>query len=199
MQQVERTVLWSRLDGPGCEYCSLWRTPDGWQIRGTVVMVMEGVPARIRYGVLCDPDWRTRAVHVGMRCGGPERALHLIVDQDGRWWIGGEEVAPLRGCFDVDLEISPATNTLPVRRLGLGMHGAAEIEVAWVHFPALSVEASAQRYTRLDPTRYLFEALASGYRAQLTVDDAGLVVDYPGGWRREGVADAANDSAASRT
>jgi hypothetical protein len=84
----------------------------------------------------------------------------------------------------VDLGFSPSTNTLPIRRLGLAVDDSAEVRAAWVRFPQLTVEPLPQRYTRLGPDRYLYESLASDFRAELEVDDLGLIVRYPGVWER---------------
>ena len=57
--------------------------------------------------------------------------------------------------------------------------------MAWVGAPALTVQPQAQAYTRLADRRYLFETLdGSGFRAELPVDDDGIVVDYPDLFRR---------------
>ena len=58
--------------------------------------------------------------------------------------------------------------------------------MAWVSVPDLSVHRSPQRYTflrGLDDGRSVvrFESVASdGFKADITYDTDGLVVDYPG-------------------
>lgn len=109
------------------------------------------------------------------------RFLRLHV-RDQQWQVDEQEREDLTGCVDVDLSITPATNTLPIRRLRLAVGESAEVTAAWVRFPALSVEPLRQRYTRLAENRYRYESLESGFTAELTVDDQGLVTHYPGGW-----------------
>jgi hypothetical protein len=59
--------------------------------------------------------------------------------------------------------------------------------VAWVSAPALTVRPMRQGYTRLADRRYRFENLdGTGFRADLTVDEQGVVVDYDGVFRRVG-------------
>jgi hypothetical protein len=98
---------------------------------------------------------------------------------------GTEDPDLLYGAFDVDLAGSPLTNTLPVRRLGLlgsepGL--SHRLSVAWVLVPSLEVVQADQIYTPLggNKIRYASETFA----ADLTVDDDGFVVDYPGLVRR---------------
>jgi hypothetical protein len=122
--------------------------------------------------------------------GGTTRTLRLTVDEQRRWWDASGELQPLRGCVDVDLGVSPSTNTLPIRRLGLEVGAAAEIGAAWVRFPELDVTRLDQRYTRLDARRYRYQSLPDGRAYAIEVDDRGLVRRYEDGWERVAVNDA---------
>lgn len=182
---LQRALLWRSLRGLGLEYCGLWRhgvagsfDPSGWALRGTAVAAFDGVPAEVRYRVICDSSWRTKRVHVGVVRGGRKSALRLEADGTGRWWAAGEEIHQYEGSLDVDLGVGASTNTLPIRRLELPVGEGAEIVAAWVRFPDLSLERLPQRYTRLAEDRYRYESLDSGFTAELIVDDLGLVVHY---------------------
>ena len=89
---------------------------------------------------------------------------------------------------DIDIMTTPFTNTLPIRRLALPPDAATVLRVVYIRIPELSVEAFDQEYTRLDPAmpprRFRYRSLASGFTAELAVDAGGLVIDYPGLWRR---------------
>lgn len=79
--------------------------------------------------------------------------------------------------------MTPATNTLPIRRLKLQVGSGQSVTAAWVKFPELSVQRLSQRYTRLKENTYRYES-DTGFSAEIVVDDLGLVTAYPGGWRR---------------
>jgi hypothetical protein len=115
--------------------------------------------------------------------GPVEHSLQLAVDEQQRWQLNGRDMAALAGCVDVDLGFSPSTNSLPIRRLKLAVGESAEVAAAWLRFPSLEFRRLDQRYTRLAERRYRYES-EGGFVAELEVDEAGLVVDYPGGWRR---------------
>ena len=89
----------------------------------------------------------------------------------------------IQGCDDVDLSVTPATNTLPIRRLNLEVGSSVSVIAAWVKFPELTVEPLSQRYTRLRKDSYRYES-NTGSSAQIAVDDLGLVTAYPSGWER---------------
>ena len=131
------------------------------------------------------------AVHVRDLRGFEQRTIALARDAKGAWTIDGKPARALKGCTDVDLGCSPSTNTLPIRRLRLGLGATQTIQAAWVRFPELEVVKAAQTYSRLDEFTYRY---ASGtFEAELTVDDDGLVTSYAE-WRRTGVAIGPNDS-----
>ena len=94
----------------------------------------------------------------------------------------------LDGCIDVDISATPFTNTLPIRRLGLEPGESEELAVTYVRVPELLVGAERQRYSCLEAQAngelYRFEALPSGFTAELPIDAEGLVIDYPGLFRR---------------
>ena len=46
----------------------------------------------------------------------------------------------MRGCPDVDLAVTPATSTLPVRRLDLGIGNREAVTAAWIKFPGLELQ-----------------------------------------------------------
>lgn len=188
IDRVLRTVIWRRLDGLGVEYCSLVQRGDGWQIQGTAIRAEDG-PLLVRYGVTCDALWRTRAVEIEVERGMDIRTLRLTVDEDQRWWSTDAELVAFRGCVDVDLGITPATNTLPIRRLNLAIGETRAVTAAWLQFPDLQTEPLPQHYTRLDARRYRYESGGGAYTTEVSVDDLGLATLYAGGWERIAATD----------
>ncbi|MDI3299391.1 MAG: putative glycolipid-binding domain-containing protein, partial [Bacillota bacterium] len=115
------------------------------------------------------------------------RGQALLGDGTGRWRHPDGGAAPwLDGCIDVDLSITPATNTLPIRRLRLSPGESRAIQVLYVAFPTLDLRPVEQRYTRLqdDGPCAVYRYESGTFRADLRVDGDGLVLDYPGVWQR---------------
>lgn len=173
-----RDVVWSVSHAriTGAERCLLERTASGWRFSGTVVASYDGRPLDVGYDVELDDDWVTRRVVVQADRVAGTRGLELEHASDGHWTVDGSARPELDGCTDVDLGVSPSTNTLPIRRLGLAVGDVADVRVAWVRFPALEVDAGSQRYERLasDVWRYS----SGGFSADLVVDEDGLAVRY---------------------
>ena len=188
-----RRVSWRRSDEIRTdEHCTISIRDAGLSLVGTVLGADGGLPVRIEYRVLADGTGATTAVHVRDYRGFGQRQLTLARDAKGNWTVDGVAAPALKGCVDVDLGCSPSTNTLPIRRLRLGIGGSKTIQAAWVRFPELTVEKTAQTYSRPDEDTYRY---ASGtFEAELVADEDGVVARY-GPWERTGVATGPDDTA----
>jgi hypothetical protein len=98
-----------------------------------------------------------------------------------RWIHNDIEVPTLDGCIDVDLNFTPSTNTLPIRRLALPIGHSAEVPAAWLRFPDFTLQPLVQTYTRKTANRYGYRA--GTFESEISFDSAGLVHDYPPAWR----------------
>jgi uncharacterized protein len=176
-------VGWRERDTSGSHVCSLLAAEDGFELAGAGSAGIGDQAVEVRFTVRVDGSWATR--HTDVRAG--KRSAALRADGLGGWTVDGAERADLQGCTDVDLEFTPATNTLPIRRLGLSLGQSAEIEAAWVRVPSLAVERSLQRYERLAERRYRYSS--GQFSVELDVDEQGLVLDYPPYWTRVAVGD----------
>ena len=181
---VVRSLLWSRRDQISLEYFQLHQASDEIRLSGTVLTAHDGQPLRLEYTVHCDRSWVTRSARIHLTHGTASRELTLIVDDDWRWWSDGKELTDVAGCVDVDISLSPSTNTLPIRRLSLAPGGASDVTAAWIRFPELTVEPLPQRYVRTGELLYRYASAGGAFTADIEVDDLGLVVRYPPLWDR---------------
>lgn len=102
-------------------------------------------------------------------------------------WVDGAGVAQphLANAIDVDISITPFTNTLPIRRLNLQTGQWQEILTVYIQLLGITITTDRQRYTCLDAgRRYRYESVDSDFTREIEVDSQGLVVTYPGLFRR---------------
>ena len=181
---VLRTVLWSRRDQVSLEHCQLEQIRDDVRFSGTVLTSEEGKPLRLEYMVLCDESWVTRSVRLSLTHDATSRELTLVADDQRRWWYEGDELSAVAGCVDIDISLSPSTNTLPIRRLSLARGQRHDVTAAWVRFPELTVEPLTQCYERTGDRLYRYSSGGGAFTADIEVDELGLVVRYPPLWER---------------
>lgn len=160
-------ILWKRTDCEGHEAALL----DGTMLRGMAVLP----DAALTYRIECDEQWRT--ISATVQGWWNERELDLtLTSHDGRWTMNGRHVPAVDGCIDVDLNFSPSTNLLPIRRLQLAIGEQASVNAAWLRFPSFTLERLEQSYTRTGERTYQYKS--ASFTAEITVNEAGLVLDY---------------------
>lgn len=108
--------------------------------------------------------------------------LDMTRETSGLWTVNGQERQDLSACMDVDIGVTPASNSLPIRRLQLHIGESSELVAAWLRFPEFQVAPMRQRYTRIGENSYIYASVESGYKAELLVDYDGIVQTYDGEW-----------------
>jgi len=179
LQAIRRELIWHSPRLGSMEHFEWYSRAGRTHWQGMVVLPIDDQPTHIVYRIEIAQEWRTRCVEVVIHQAGRRRRMELEADGSGRWAGLGGELTELTGCIDVDLGWSPLTNTLPIRRVPLAVGEVATIEAAWIRFPELVVQRSAQTYERL--AHDVWQYRSNGFRADLLVDEDGLVRRYGDG------------------
>ena len=187
MNAQRRTICWTPVwnkdrEGVGLEHLLLTE-----RMADSVILAFDEQhdPFRLTYRLTWDESWRVRDAEVVVATESFIRSLSLKTDGQGHWRHDGRVIAELDGCLDVDIWPTPFTNSFPIWREPMAVGERREFRVAWVFAPDLTVHPQPQAYTRLADRLYLFENLdGSGFRAELPVDEDGIVLDYPDLFRR---------------
>lgn len=151
------------------------------------------------------PDWVTSRLSVSVAGRGFTRWLVLTRSTHGTWATetyahgdvryhgermpdpGAAHPEALEDALDCDLALCPVTNTMPILRLR-AREGLAETELtmAWVDLPSLAVIPSRQAYSAAKPydpasghSVVRYRSVGDTFMADLTVDEDGIVIDYP--------------------
>jgi uncharacterized protein len=182
---MSRTIVarWQDWSGTGIQHVVLREGPEEISVEAAVI-VTEETRFAARFHILCDNSWRVSKVTAEVI--GDDRRIELASDGAGHWRDGAGAPQPqLDDAIDVDLPITPFTNTLPIRRLDLRTGESADIRVVYIVLPDFTVTTDPQRYICLEPRRrYRYESLDSDFVREIDVDRDGLVVTYPGLFKR---------------
>ncbi len=180
--EVENVIVWRRLDQPGHEWARLSFQGSSWHLAGTAVFAYDRRPCRLDYLVVCDSEWRTTSARVMGWVGQATIEIEISVDPARRWWLNGKEGPEVARCLDLDLNFSPSTNLLPIRRLDLSIGQAAEVRAAWLRFPGFTLEPLDQIYRHVANKAYRYESGGGAFVREITVNAAGFITNYPGLW-----------------
>lgn len=189
-----RTICWFPTWNPAHEGVGLEHLLLSDQAADSVVLAFDDIvgPFRLHYHLRWNTAWQLREADMTLETDSATRRLKLRTDGEGHWSDGdGHALDKLDGCLDIDIWPTPFTNSFPIRREALSLGERREFRMAWVAAPALTVQPQAQAYTRLAERLYRFESLdGSGFEVNLPVDEDGVVLDYPGLFRRVTAAGA---------
>jgi hypothetical protein len=182
---LNQTITWRRLDEPGHEFAQLFFEDNVWRLSGTAIFAFgrpQRQPVRLDYLVKCDANWQTQSASVSGWVGDETISIDISVNEARRWRLNGVEVPAVEGCLDIDLNFSPSTNLLPIRRLRLNVGDEVAATAAWLRFPDFRLEPLAQSYRRISSAGYRYESGGGEFVAQLSVNEVGFVTSYPNLW-----------------
>jgi hypothetical protein len=181
MEQVVK-ARWQNWEGDATEDATLRESREGIFVE-SIIRSRGQDNSTTRYTITGDVSWRVRKVEIEL--SRKEEKLRLESDGLGRWSNESGAVPDLDGAIDIDISVTPFTNTLPIRRLGLDAGQSAEISVVYITVPDLNISLDNQRYTCVIPDKlYRFESLDSGFVREIETDEYGLVLLYPGLFKR---------------
>ena len=199
--------MWTKDDRSGAEQCELTIGSGGLAAR-SVAIGLAPVPYRLDLELTTGADWVTQ--RLSLTALGDRWTRMLVLERNAAGvWAGSrstdgsgppgvgdsgrdDAVEPENipsHVLDVDVQWSPVTNIMPVRRLGLDRAGAAgTFTMAWVSVPSLTVTVDEQHYTLLGvddgDVCARFDSGDGFFTAVIRCDPDGVPLDYPGIARR---------------
>jgi hypothetical protein len=175
---------WQDWSGRGIEHLVLNEGPNRIVADAAILGTIDDHVFAARYKILCDTYWRVKKVEITEI--GSDLTTELANDGVGNWVDGFGAAQPQLGnAIDIDISITPFTNTLPIRRLNLQRGQSQEILAVYIQLPSIAITTDRQRYTCLEAgRRYRYESVDSDFTREIEVDAHGLVTTYSGLFRR---------------
>lgn len=177
-------VLWRRLDVPGHDFCELKQNQTGFVLSGVANFLSGRKACSLSYVVMCSGDWITKSAVVKGQIGRAPVEVDLRRDANC-WKLNGEEQPQVAGCVDIDLAFTPATNTLPMRRLRLKRGQAQKVVAAWLMFPSLKLTQLHQTYELRNGGEFRYTSNGGRFQATIATRPSKLVSEYSGLWMQE--------------
>jgi hypothetical protein len=170
-------LTWTTWDGDHSETLRLSWDNEAWTAVGRVGR------ERVEYVLRLAPTWYVRQFLLFRDLDDPD--LWLAIDAAHRWGeINGSYRTEFDGCADIELSCTPFTATVPIRRLGLAVGEAADLDVIDVDVETLAARRTPVRYERLGERTYRRTVPAGGAAREFEVDEFGLVLDERDRFRR---------------
>jgi len=179
---MKTEIIWNQIFERGMEHLIFHGNNNLITADSTAIGTINNIPYRIKYFISLDKNWITKRIEVFDLISRKE--VNLWKNEDGNWIDKNNIIAEnLNGCTDVDIMITPFTNTIPVKRLKMQEGESNEITVLYIKIPELDVSKAMQRYTCLgiskEIIKYKYESLSTGFVSEIEFDADGFVTDYP--------------------
>jgi len=176
---MQVNILWTGREYYSLENCLVTTKSSGTSIRSTIIGLYEEKIYQADYHIQTNASWVT--VFVEISCRHNNKLQHIILESDGKgnWKENGKNTPRLNGCTDVDIPLTPFTNTLPIKRLKLLPGAIREIDVVYCDLLAEQINPVRQQYTCRTPERYHYQNVPNDFEATITIDQDGFVIDYP--------------------
>jgi hypothetical protein len=176
---LRESIRWRSIEHGGLEQLRITEWDDSIKVRSAIVGTVGDVRHGVMYEMSLKLDWTFEAILL-QRTDGVMTVLRR--DDDGGWFdMHADGLPELEGCIDIDFEMTPFTNTLPIRRAPLAIGETRRFRMAYIPADTLGPFVDEQTYTRLSDRVYRFENGEGEdyFTADITVDENGFVVDYP--------------------
>jgi hypothetical protein len=182
------TILtWQGVGAPRLESVRLLVADNRFKASGRLIAAADGEDDAysVSFEAATDESGTFSRLLLRVTTAEEERQISINRTEDGLWLVDrgqGSERSTFGGALEVDVAGAVTFNALPIRRLNLHREaGRHELPVVFVSLPDLAVRVSQQTYTTVSTSddgavvNYTDET----FTADLTVDSAGFVIDYP--------------------
>lgn len=177
---MQTNILWTGHLNQSLENCLLTTDDTGAQVDSVIIGCYEQKIFRVDYRLRTNQNRETVFLELHTRFDGKKETVTLENDGAGNWTKNGSPAHALQRCMEVDISLTPFTNTLPINRLKLRTGKTERIKVLYCDVLGRTINPVFQQYTRLTEAQYKFENVPNDFEAIITVNEAGLVINYPG-------------------
>lgn len=191
-----RTVVWKAVEYEGLEHLVV-KEENGrlYDVSGDIIGFDAGRAFKVSY--LLDINQNGCVEHL-ISATADGKYAQVISDGLGNWARVTDRppaqhpLPEFDGCIDIDITATPFTNTLPIRRIDWQVGQSEDLKMLYITVPELSLSVSKQRYTCLEKSAegglFRFQTIeddgSTSFEALLPVDADGVVLDYPGLFKR---------------
>jgi hypothetical protein len=160
---------------------------SGFEINSVIIGEYKGIIYQVEYQIKTNPSWQTVQFQVKSQHSNQTDLHRFESDGKGNWLSNGKQCKQFEGCIDIDIPLTPFTNTLPINRLQLKHNEEHQIKVIYLDLLEQQVKPVYQKYKRLSDTEYHYQNVPNDFEATIEVDASGLVVKYPGLFTRTAI------------
>src|SRR5688500_10100595 len=108
---MQINLLWTGRAYYSLENCLVNLTDSGAKISSTIIGYYEAKIYKVEYRIETNAEWETVFLDIHCQHNNHIQTLQLQSDGKGNWTRDGQPAKAFNGCIDVDIPLTPLTNT----------------------------------------------------------------------------------------
>ncbi|WP_312287807.1 putative glycolipid-binding domain-containing protein [Chryseobacterium gleum] len=173
-----KTLIWKGIFYQSLEYFNLHSDDKGYTVESKIIGCHEDKIYVLNYKILSDKDWNVQDFLIESEINTVKRTFSGKRNQN-HWKINGVVHSEFNNFKFIDISLTPFTNTLPINNLKLAENSSQEIKVIYIDVLNKVIKPVTQQYTRISADQYRYDNLQTDFTADISVDESGLIVNYP--------------------
>lgn len=173
-----KTLIWKGIFYQSLEYFNLQSDDKIYTVESKIIGCLEDKIYSIEYKIHIDKAWIVQDFLIESEINKVKRTLAGKRIQD-QWEINNVINPEFNNFKFIDISLTPFTNTLPVNNLKLSENSSQKIDIIYIDVLNHHIRPVQQQYTRTSVNKYLYENLENDFKAEISVDEGGLVTNYP--------------------
>lgn len=172
-------IIWKGILYHSLEYFNLIEDGENYMVTSKIIGSFENTAYFVSYQITIDKNWLVQNFTVEYEVNGKKSNLKGL--KNGNSWNINDTDRPEFSDFKyIDISLTPFTNTLPINNLNLPEGQFSEINVIYINILDDKIIPVKQQYTKIGKSGYIYENIPKNFKAKISVDDSGLVENYPG-------------------
>jgi uncharacterized protein len=185
---MQVNILWTGREYYSLENCLIDIGEGGSNINSHIVGNYQEKIYYVDYHIKTNSRWETLYCKIESWHSSIKEVIVLEKEVHDNWIMNGKVADQFMGCIDVDIPLTPFTNTLPVNRMKLDIGSQKDIKVIYLDVLYRLQTPVWQKYRRVSDLVFHYENIPNDFEAEILVDQLGLVVDYPSLFVRTAIA-----------
>ncbi|GAB0157299.1 putative glycolipid-binding domain-containing protein [Chryseobacterium sp. Alg-005] len=174
-----KPIIWKGILYHSLEYFNLIESEENYRATSRIIGSFENTIYFVSYQIVIDKNWLIQNFTIEYEVNGVQSKVTGLKNGND-WKINGTDRPEFSNFKYIDISLTPFTNTLPINNLNLSKGQSCEIDVIYIHILEDKIKPVKQQYTKISKSEYLYENIPKNFEARISVDDSGLVENYPG-------------------
>ncbi len=172
-------IIWKGLLYHSLEYFNLIENEENYMVTSKIIGSFDNKAYFVNYQITIDKNWLVQNFTVEYEVNG-EKSNVTGLKHGNNWTINDTDRPEFLDFKYIDISLTPFTNTLPINNLNLSKGQSSEINVIYINILEDKIKPVKQQYTHIGQSEYLYENIPKNFEARISIDDSGLVENYPG-------------------